>query len=44
MKPMRQLPGFKDLVTKIGLVHYWRTTGNWGEFCHPVGKDDFECN
>ena len=44
MKPMRQLPGFKDLVTKIGLVKYWRTTGNWGEFCHPVDEDDFECN
>jgi TolB-like protein/Tfp pilus assembly protein PilF len=44
MKPMRRLPGFKDLVTKIGLVDYWRTTGNWGEFCHPVGENDFECN
>ena len=44
MKPMRQLPGFKDLVTKIGLVDYWRTTSNWGEFCHPTGEDDFECN
>ena len=44
MKPMRQLPAFKDLVTKIGLVKYWRTTGNWGEFCHPVGEDDFACN
>ena len=42
-KPMRQLPGFKDLVTKLGLVDYWRTTGNWGEFCHPVEDDDFEC-
>ena len=43
-KAMRKLPGFKDLVTKLGLVDYWRTTGNWGEFCHPVGKTDFECH
>jgi TolB-like protein/DNA-binding winged helix-turn-helix (wHTH) protein/Tfp pilus assembly protein PilF len=43
-KEMRELPGFKDLVTKLGLVDYWRTTGNWGEFCHPVGDDDFECH
>jgi tetratricopeptide (TPR) repeat protein len=42
-KGMRRLPGFKDLVTKIGLVDYWRTTGHWGEFCRPVGNDDFEC-
>ena len=42
-KPMRRLPGFKDLVTKLGLVDYWRTTGYWGEFCRPVGEDDFEC-
>ena len=42
-KPMRRLPGFKDLVRTFGYVDYWRTTGNWGDFCHPVGNDDFEC-
>ena len=42
-KPMRRLPGFKDLVRDAGLVDYWRTTGNWGDLCHPVGEDDFEC-
>ena len=42
-KPMRRLPDFKEVVTKAGLVDYWRTTGNWGDFCHPVGDDDFEC-
>ena len=42
-RDMRKLPGFKDLIQGIGLVDYWRTTGNWGDFCHPVGEDDFEC-
>lgn len=40
---MRRLTGFKDLLREIGLVDYWRTTGDWGDFCHPVGDDDFEC-
>jgi adenylate cyclase len=41
---MRQLPGFKDFVLEIGLVDYWHTSGKWGDFCHPVGEDDFECD
>ena len=40
---MRKLPGFKDYLRKIGLVDYWRKSGNWGDFCHPIGDDDFEC-
>ena len=43
-KEMSQLPEFKDLVIKIGLVDYWRKSGNWGDFCHPVGDDDFVCD
>ena len=43
MRDVRKLPGFKDLVRKLGLVSYWRTTGNWGDFCRPLGADDFEC-
>ena len=42
-KGMRQLPGFKDLVRDLGLVDYWRTSGNWSDFCRPVGDDDFVC-
>jgi TolB-like protein/Tfp pilus assembly protein PilF len=43
-KEMRQLPEFKDFVREIGLVDYWRKSGKWGDFCHPVGDDDFECD
>ena len=43
MQAARRKPEFKALLTEIGLVDYWRSTGTWGEFCHPVGKDDFEC-
>ena len=42
-KDMRRLPGFKDLLRDLGLVDYWRSTGNWGDFCRPLGDADFEC-
>ena len=43
MKQVRQHPDFKTLLIDIGLVDYWRSTGKWGDFCRPVGDDDFEC-
>jgi hypothetical protein len=36
------LPGFKDFLRQLGLVDYWRTTGNWSDFCRPVGEADFK--
>jgi TolB-like protein len=41
---LRTDPKFKDIVRGLGLVDYWRATGNWGDFCKPIGKDDFECH
>jgi TolB-like protein/DNA-binding winged helix-turn-helix (wHTH) protein/Tfp pilus assembly protein PilF len=41
---MRRLPGFKDLVRELRLVDYWRSSGNWGDFCRPIGRNDFECS
>lgn len=42
---MRRLPGFTDLLRDLGLVEYWRETGDWSDFCDPVvGNDDFECH
>jgi TolB-like protein len=40
---MRRLPGFKDIVRDLGFVDYWRATGEWGDFCRPLGPEDFEC-
>ncbi|MEJ0038711.1 MAG: hypothetical protein WDO68_21990 [Gammaproteobacteria bacterium] len=43
LKNMRQLPGFKTLVSDLKLVDYWRGSGRWNEFCHPANDGDFEC-
>ena len=42
-KEMRLLPGFKTYVQSIGLLHYWRESGEWGDYCQPLGESDFEC-
>lgn len=44
MRDLRTQPGFKDLVRDVGFVDYWRATGDWGDFCKPVGETDFECH
>ena len=40
---LRTLPGYKALMRETGLIDYWHQTGEWGDACRPVGKDDFEC-
>lgn len=42
-RDMRRLPDFKVALRDLGLVDYWRATGDWGDFCRPLGDDDFEC-
>ncbi len=42
MSEVRQLPGFKESVTDLNLVAYWRASG-WADLCQPLGDDDFEC-
>ena len=42
MSEVRQLAEFKDLVTELNLVEYWRTYG-WADTCAPLGDNDFTC-
>ena len=42
MAEVRKLPGFKQLVTDVNLVEYWRNYG-WSDHCRPIGSNDFEC-
>jgi hypothetical protein len=37
-------PRFKQLLRDTGLLDYYRASGKWGDFCEPVGKDDFQCH
>lgn len=43
MREARKLPEFRQLVRELGLLDYWREYG-WGDFCKPVGDNDFECS
>ncbi len=40
--PFRQDPRFKDWVSALGYVEFWRKFG-WPDRCRPTGLDDFEC-
>ena len=42
VSPARKTERFKPLVQDIGLVDYWRERG-WGDYCRPLGDDDFVC-
>ena len=42
MSEVRKLPEFKDLMSEINLLKYWRAYG-WSSHCRPLGEDDFEC-
>jgi tetratricopeptide (TPR) repeat protein len=40
---LRNEPEFKQVLRELGVVDYWRTTGNWGRFCQPAGSVEFKC-
>jgi TolB-like protein len=35
--PLRRDPRFIRMVAKVGLVDYWRSSGNWPDFCSEPG-------
>lgn len=39
----RRTAAFKELLRDFGYVEYWRAQDAWGDFCRPIGSDDFEC-
>jgi len=39
---VRQDPGFKAWVDKLGYADFWRKHG-WPDRCRPIGPKDFEC-
>ena len=43
MADVRQLPEFKELVTEINLLEYWREYG-WADHCRALADNDFICN
>ena len=41
---LRQRNVFRVAGVYAIAVEYWRESGNWGDYCRPVGADDFECS
>jgi hypothetical protein len=41
-EPYRKMPEFKTHVKELKLIGYWQKNG-WGDYCKPVGSDDFKC-
>ena len=42
LRSVRRTSAFKEILREVGLVDYWRQSGNWGDFVRPLGEDDFE--
>jgi hypothetical protein len=43
LRTVRADPRFKSLARELKLADYWQATGRWGDYCRPLGDDDFEC-
>lgn len=41
-KPLRETAEFRQILTDIGLVDYYREHG-WNDYCRPTGETDFVC-
>lgn len=42
MRNARKTSEFKQLLRDMGLMSYWRRSGQWGDFARSLGDDDFE--
>jgi TolB-like protein/tetratricopeptide (TPR) repeat protein len=42
MSGVRKLPAFRELMSDINLLEYWRING-WSNHCRPLKEEDFEC-
>ncbi len=40
----RATPGFVELMTQLGMVDAWRTSGLWGNFCRPAADGTVTCD
>jgi DNA-binding winged helix-turn-helix (wHTH) protein/TolB-like protein len=43
MAEARTTDEFERLVTDIGLVEFWRESGEWNDFCRPVSATEIAC-
>ena len=43
LREVRETHGFKSFVRDLGLLGMWQTTGQWNDYCHPLGETNFEC-
>jgi TolB-like protein/DNA-binding winged helix-turn-helix (wHTH) protein len=43
LRDVRKLPGFEQLVRDLGLVDYWRSSGDWGDFCRAMVGGGVTC-
>ena len=43
LSEVRRRPGFDELVEDLWLADYWRSSGNWGEFCAEIGSEEITC-
>ena len=42
MKPFRADPRFMPLAKRLGLLDYWRSTGQWPDFCKAPDRP-YDC-
>ena len=41
---VRKMPEFVALIEDLGIVDAWRSTGEWGDWCRPVGDNGVSCS